>query len=327
MVSTYANVCREATRSKPIRRTYTVRGHPVTFEHYASLELEKQKAAEIAAFLLEEEEKAAKARLAVIVPFRRFFEFPYEIHQNVAVPEVHGRCLLAWRTARTAHLRSVMQSRPSACSYYTLTCEYDKMGRGRRGNNARNALCHQQDLVQRLSALMVQVEHIAPGLTDEVRLAQADARVISKYFSETMPTKLYNERRPPHATDVAARAFAIPEILEMILSELNRSELLRSQLVTQQFRDTINLSPTLGPVLKPPKIKVKKKNAPRINIEGHIDGVKWRRRCRLCRPLRHERHSRCHPHCAKEVWAQFQDCDKLVPMRCRSLQICEPPHL
>lgn len=86
-----------------------------------------------------------------------------------------------------------------------------------------NALYRQQDLEQRLAKLIKQAERDAPSMKAELQQARADAIVISQYFGEQMDTKLYNEQRPPHATDIASKAFAVHEIMGRILYELNHS--------------------------------------------------------------------------------------------------------
>ncbi|KXT00001.1 hypothetical protein AC579_3025 [Pseudocercospora musae] len=197
--------------------------------------------------------------------------------------------------------------------------------RGRQRISARRALYRQQDLEQRLATLINHAEHDAPGLKSALQLVQTDAAVISKFFSDHMDARFYNERRPPYATDIAVRAFAIPEVLEMILDELDHNELLGSQLVNRQFRDTIKASPNLRYRILPPRSKVRKRIGPRINIDGNVNGVNLTRECRHCKLERQYDEERVHRHCTKEVRADVEDRERMIPWRCLDMQICEPP--
>ncbi|KAF7197291.1 hypothetical protein HII31_01342 [Pseudocercospora fuligena] len=198
--------------------------------------------------------------------------------------------------------------------------------RDKTSTSRRAALYNQQDLEQRLAKIINWAEHEAPEAVNALQLAKRNAAVVSRYFSETTDTKLYNERKSSSSTEIATRAFAIPEILEMILDELEHNQLLESQLVCRQFRDTIQASPNLRFRIMPSKMKLRKRIGPRINIDGNVPGVELMRECRFCKEARWYDETRRHRHCTKEMRVKVEDCERMIPWRCLDMQICEPPN-
>lgn len=83
--------------------------------------------------------------------------------------------------------------------------------------------------------------------TDDEALgsAETELKTLSKFVNIFLTTEYFNEQIPPHATNTAQKVFVIPELLELILSQLHALELLKTQATNRQFYDAIEKSTRL----------------------------------------------------------------------------------
>lgn len=85
----------------------------------------------------------------------------------------------------------------------------------------------------------------AQGKGDPTRIAKLESCVdtLIKQALHKVPPEYFAEHCPPHATGLAQKVFNIPELLEMILENLDMNHLLGVMCLNRQFHDAVEYSP------------------------------------------------------------------------------------
>ncbi|KAK3696626.1 hypothetical protein LTR37_017879 [Vermiconidia calcicola] len=118
----------------------------------------------------------------------------------------------------------------------------------------RDALAHQKNLEANVDSLITGLEQ---GYKDSYDLgyfksrllsAKADAQGLGAYFGGFLEPLYYNERRNESLT-IATKVFDVPEILELVLGNLDVEEIFIASETCSTFRDTIAASSKLQTLL------------------------------------------------------------------------------
>ena len=104
--------------------------------------------------------------------------------------------------------------------------------------------------VSNIISSVLQQASSSNGLGQEELLAklttvQETLSVMDSHLHTLVPPEVFQHYCPPHATGTAQKVFDIPELLEMILSNLQVHDLTRVPLVNRQFKATIDSSAQL----------------------------------------------------------------------------------
>ncbi|KAK3686473.1 hypothetical protein LTR37_019792 [Vermiconidia calcicola] len=116
----------------------------------------------------------------------------------------------------------------------------------------RKALAHQKNPEANIDSLitgLVQGSHDLGYLKSRLLSAKADVQGLGAYFSGFLEPLYYNERRNESST-IAMKVFQIPEILELVLANLDVEEILLASETCPVFRDTIAASSKLQTLLQ-----------------------------------------------------------------------------
>ena len=105
-------------------------------------------------------------------------------------------------------------------------------------DSIRAAFAHQEGLQSTISELCEAAKGFE-SLNVLLHKLQVDARGLSAFLSSFIGTDFYNERCPTHARNVAQKVFDILEILELILLNAGRVNILNVMRVNRQFQSAI----------------------------------------------------------------------------------------
>lgn len=108
----------------------------------------------------------------------------------------------------------------------------------------RDALAHHQALERSLDQLTASHQHQDTLPTDTLTAMQTHLQGLKEFLGQISQTAIYNEVRSVDST-TAQDVFYVPEILELILSELPLRDLLTMQRVSRYMKTTIDKSSRL----------------------------------------------------------------------------------
>lgn len=117
------------------------------------------------------------------------------------------------------------------------------------GEDKREALSHRREINDNVDALL---KHIDSGsLIDAKRYVLSirdNTKGLEQYLSTTIEPKYYTEHRTPNSV-IATKVFAIPELFESILENLEIMDLINCYSVCRMFRDSLEHSTKLQTLL------------------------------------------------------------------------------
>ena len=112
---------------------------------------------------------------------------------------------------------------------------------------SREILVHYHELQSNITTLIADAHqnHWDPGRLANASLAlQSNVNGIGRYQSKRVDTKFYNERRLPDST-MASKVFQIPELLELVLMNLNAFDIVNMASTCHNIRDIVDASSEL----------------------------------------------------------------------------------
>lgn len=132
-------------------------------------------------------------------------------------------------------------------------------------------LCHRQDINKNIAAAFRSVERGDPeDMKRHLYAIQQNILGFEQYLSVTIEPKHYAQFRQANST-IAAKVFAVPELLESILKELTVPALMRCYSVNRTFRDALETSKKLQACLfLLPDTESREQRFPLNNIERFV---------------------------------------------------------